>query len=120
MDDLERLAHEKALAMRTEERLSALENKSFKIESVVLVGNGEPSIRSEVRRLAEEVADIREIRKAVNELHAWAKERKEAQKSSNGRWSGLIDKALGSVITGVVVLLMGWVGWSIKTYLETL
>ena len=120
MDDLDKLATEKALAMRTQERLSAVEDKLLHHDTVLMVGNGQPSIRSEVRRLAEEVADIREIRKAVNELHAWAKERKEAQKSSNGRWSGLIDKALGSVITGLVVLLMGWVGWSIKTYLETL
>jgi len=122
-EEIDRRASEKALALLNEKRLSDVEDKVLVHETVLMVGNGEPSVRTDLRELKTEVPKIRDevhaMQSQLSDLHRWSEERRAAQASSRGWRDKALEFALKPLMQAAIIGLIGWIAWSIKTYVET-
>lgn len=117
--ELQRLANEKALAMLTQQRLDQLEQKVLHHDTVLSIGNGEPALRAEVKRLASEVSGIGEMRKQLDHLCQISDQRAVNEKTAGAWKTKALDKALSSLVNAGTLGVLAWIGWSIKVYLES-
>ena len=119
MDEVERLANEKALAMLTQNRLESIESKLLQHDTVLMVGNGHPPVRTEVRRLADEVHEFGAMKADVAQLLRMAAESRAAREKSAGWRSTIVKKAAETLTSALITGLLVWAAWSVKTYVET-